>query len=223
MYSRGTIFSLSAETFVSESKRGPSVTKVYNMNGIASKRIRGLKIRHEGYVARFLGILEKAYRDIRRLQPGATMMLNMLSMIGIRNEYLECSSRGQIAVTYERDHEGLLVTADFGRVATEGLRNIVLTNEQGGSMFTEYSDSSGVRLAGRQIEPWRAISAEWASLRVPETGVQFGVHRPAGWKIVRGREAIKNRMSWSGLDLISDLAPKKVKYRVEIHGDDSAD
>jgi len=217
-YSDGTRFSLSADTYVDDSGGLPSIRKVYDMNGIVVKRLRGLQIRRGSYLARFLGVLEKAYRGIRRLQPGAVLMLGLFSVIGIRNEYHESSSKGQIAVAYQLARGSLKVRATFDNMDTDALESLILANEQGGRLFTEYSDSCDVELKESQIEPWRRTAAEWAALRCPETGLGFRVHKPQGWRIVRGREVVEQRMSWSGLDLVSNKIPTKAEYLVEILG-----
>ena len=148
-------------------------------------------------------------------------MLDVVSMMGLRNEYVESCSKGQIHVTYAPSKGGLRINVDFENLVTEGLQALIIGNEQGGRLFTEYSDSSGGKLEGRQIEPWRSTSAEWATLRSPEFGVGFTLSRPDGWRIVRGREVVENRISWSGLNLVYDGIPtsKALEYRIETLGD----
>ena len=221
LYRDGARFSLNAVTFVDNSETDPSVTKIYDMNAIESKRFRGASIRRESCAERFLRALEKGYRGIRRLHVGATMMLDVVSMVGLRNEYVESCSKGQISVSYERSEGALRVTVNFESLVTEGLKALVIGNEQGGRLFAEYSDSFGGRLEGREIEPWRTTSAEWATLSSPEVGVGFKLRRPDGWRIVRGREVVDNRISWSGLNLAYDGIPtlKTLEYRIETFGD----
>jgi len=222
-YRDGTRFSLRADTYVDDSRGFLSVRKVYDMNGIVVKRLRGFQIRRGSYLGRFLSLLERAYRRVRRLQAGAVLMLGLFSVIGIRNEYQESISKGQIAVTYQLDSGGLQVKATLDSLVTDSVESFVFGNEQGGRLFTEYSDSCGVKLKGSQIEPWRPTPAEWATLTCPEAGLGFKVHKPQGWRIVRGREVIEQRISWSGLDLVSNKIPTRAEYRVEILGDAADD
>lgn len=221
LYGDGARFSLDAATFVDNSKIVPSIVKIYDMNAIESKRFRGTTIKRGSYGLQFLRILEKAYRGIRRLHVGATMMLDVVSMMGLRNEYVESCSKGQISVTYERSEGSLQIDVNFERLAMEGLQALIIGNEQGGRLFTEYRDSLGGRLKERQIEPWRPITAEWATLSSPEFGIGFRLRRPGGWRIVRGREVVENRISWSGLNLVCDGLPtsKELGYRIEVLGD----
>jgi hypothetical protein len=221
LYRDGARFSLNATTFVNVSKTHPSIVKVYSMNAIESKRFRRGIVRPGSCAKLFLRILEKAYRGIRHLHVGATIMLDLISMMGLTNEYAECCSKGEVHVTYAPSKGGLQINVDFGHLATEGLKALIIGNEQGGGLFTEYSDSSGDRLEGRQIEPWRPTSAEWATLSSPEFSVGFRLRRPDGWRIVRGREVVKNRISWSGLNLVYYGIPtlKALEYRVESLGD----
>jgi hypothetical protein len=216
VYEDGACFSLNAVTFVDDSRAVPSVTKIYDMNAIESKKFRGAVIRHDSYSERLLRTLEKGYRGVRRLHVEATKMLNVVSMLGLRNEYVECSSKGQISITYARNKEALWINVSFERLVPECLQALIVGNEQGGTLFTEYSDPF-VRLKGKEIEPWRPTSVEWATLSCPEYDVAFKLRRPDGWRIIRGREVVENRISWSGLNLMCDGVPisKTLSYAIE--------
>jgi hypothetical protein len=165
--------------------------------------------------------LEKGYRGSRRLRIEAAMMLNTLSLLGMRNDYLKSPSKGQVAVTYCRSSRGLKIEASLDKLSCEGLQSIVFANEQGGTVFNEYEDSTGTRLHDKQIEAWRTIRTEWACLRSRALGVGFRLDRPSGWLIVRGREVVKDRISWSGLDLFCEELPQTLEYSVEIVGEDA--
>jgi hypothetical protein len=206
-YQDGTRFSLSADTFLEDSDENPRLVKTYDMNGIASKS--------------FLKTLEKGYRGLRRLRIEAAMMLNTLSLLGMRNDYLESRSKGQVTVTYCRSSRGLEIATSLDKLSCEGLQSIVFANEQGGRLFNEYEDSTGTRLHDTQIEAWRTIRAEWASLHSRALGVGFRINRPSGWLIVRGREVVRDRISWSGLDLFCEKLPQTLEYSVEIVGEDA--
>jgi hypothetical protein len=220
LYEDGARFSSNAVTFVDDSKTVPSVTKIYDMNAIESKKFRGAVIRRGSNSERVLRTLEKAYRNVQRLHVGATMMLDVVSMLGLRNEYVECRSKGKISVTYERNEEALRINVSFERLVPEHLQALIVGNEQGGTLFTEYSDPF-VRLEGKEIEPWKPTSAEWATLSCPEYDVRFKLRRSDGWRIIRGREVVENRISWSGLSLMCDGVPvsKTLSYTIELFGD----
>jgi len=218
-YRDGTRFSLSADTFIDDSETDPTVVKIYDMNGLASRRFRGAIIERGSRFARFLKVLENGYRELRRFRAEATIILDILSMLGMRNEYLVSHSKGRIAVSYHRSGRDLKIKATLDELSCEGLQSIVFANEQGGTLFNEYEDSTGIKLHDRQIEPWRTTQAEWASLRSRTSGVGFRLHRPSGWLIVRGREVVGNRISWSGLDLFRRGTPRALEYLVEIVGD----
>jgi len=216
LYEDGAHFSINAVTFVNNSKAIPSVTKIYDMNAIESKKFRGAVIKRDSYSERLLRTLEKAYRDVRRLHVGATTMLDVVSMLGLRNEYVESGSKGQISVTYERNEEALRIHVNFEHLVPEHLQALIVGNEQGGTLFTEYSDPF-VRREAKEIEPWRSTSVEWATLSCPEYDVGFKLRRPDGWRIIRGREVVENRISWSGLNLMCDKVPvaKTLWYNIE--------
>ena len=219
LYRDGARFSLRATAYVDESNQ--LVVKVFSMNAIESKRFRHFIVRQGSFASHFLRILEKAYQGSRRLHDKATMMLGLVSIMGLRNEYIESDSMGEISVSYAPSLAGLRVNVDFRSLVTDGLQAIIIGNEAGGRLFTEYNDSSGGRLKGREIEPWRSIPVEWASLRSPKFGVGFRLHKPDGWLMVRGREVVDKRVSWSGLNLVYNGIPtsRTLEYTIETLGD----
>jgi hypothetical protein len=225
LYEDGGHFSLSAATYVVDSKTRRTAVKVYCMNAIESKRFRGGTIRRGSCAKHFLRILEKVYREIRWLHLGAGKMLDVVTMMGLTNEYEKSCSKGQIPVSYEPTDGGLQINVDLNSVMTEGLQAVIIGNEQGGRLFTDYNDSSGQKREGRQIEPWRSTSADWATLTCPQLGIGFMVCRPNGWRIVRGREVVEGRISWSGLNLVCDGVPKSktLTYRVDVLGGVASD
>jgi hypothetical protein len=217
-YRDGTRFSLSAETFVDDSNTNPTVVKIFDMNGVASKRFRGSPMRRNSCLTRLLKLMEKGYRRVRRFRTEATLMLNVFSLLGMRNEYSESGSKGQITVTYCRSGRELKINATVDGLSSEGLESIVFANEQGGRIFGEYADSTGIELHERQIEPWQMTEAKWASLHSGMYDIGFTLHRASGWLIVRGREVVRDRISWSGLDLFRSRTPQALEYLVEIGG-----
>ena len=215
-YQDGTRFSLDADTLIDDSDTDPTVMKIYDVNGLASKRFRGATIERGSSLARLLKVLEKGYRGLGRFRTEASIALDILSMLGMKNEYLACTSKGRIAVSYRRNGRGLEIKADLDKLSHEGLRGIVFANEQGGTLFDEYEDSFGIKLHDRQIEAWGTTQVEWASLRSRVSGLRFRLRRPSGWLIVRGREVVRNRISWSGLELFCEGTPQSLEYSVEI-------
>jgi hypothetical protein len=222
LYRDGAHFSADAVTFLNPSKNRPSAVKIYDMNAVEAKTFRGNTIKRASFIRRFLRILERAYRESRGPRFGQEIMLKLVSFVGLRNEYSRSTSKGQVSVTYEPRERELRVTVDFEGLARDGLQAIMIGNEQGGRVFTEYGDSSGQRRDGRQIEAWKLASANWASLWSPKDNVGFKLKMESeGWRIVRGREVVENRISWSGLNLISERLPlsSTLTYRVEFLGD----
>jgi len=217
-YQDGTRFSLNSETFIDDSEKNPTLTKIYDMNGMASKRFHGLPIAHGSPLARLLGVSEKGYRGFPWFRAKATMMLDIVSLLGMRNEYLESRSKGRVAVTYREIDRCLRIEAALHELSREGLQSIVFANEQGGRSFSEYMDSNGMKLHDKQIEPWQTIRAEWATLHSRVFNVGFRLTTPSEWFMVRGREVVRDRISWSGLDLFRADPPQVVEYLVEIVG-----
>jgi hypothetical protein len=215
-YRDGTRFSLNATTCINDSEANPTIIKVYDMNGKAAKMFRGVSIRRETRLSHFIRSLERVYQNFHRLRRVKNLTLDVVSLVGLTSEYMTAYSRGQIAVTYRLTGNGLLVQADFTNLSQDGLQAVIFGNEQGGRIFDSYSDSDGTRLKGREIEPWKKTAAKCASLNSARFGVRFGLSRTQGWEIVMGREVIRNRISWCGLNLLRIGAPDSLEYNVEI-------
>ena len=218
-YQDGTRFSLSADTFVHDSDENPTIVKIYDMNGMASKRFRELLIRRGTPLAHLLKILEIGYRGLSKFKTEAAVTLDILSRLGMRNEYLLSPSKGRIAVTYRICGRVLELKATLDDLSSDRAQSIIFANEQGGTVFNEYKDSTGIILRDEEIGPWQALQVQWASLRSRALGVEFTLRRPSRWSIVRGREVVRNRISWSGLDLFCGEMPEALEYSVEISGD----
>lgn len=210
-YRDGTRFSLAADTFVSKS----AIVKVYRMNGMSSKRFRGVQIRRGGFLLLLLKLLERGYRELRGFNIGTNLILGLLSMLGMRNEFAESGSKGHITVTYRPAGKGLQIKVTFDELSQDGLESVVIANEQGGGFFGEYIDSTGLRLPSERVEPWRTTNAQWARMYSGQPTLGFEICRPSGWLIARGREVVRNRISWSGLDLLSNGTPRTLEYLVE--------
>jgi hypothetical protein len=217
-YADGTRFALDADTLVDDSARAPTVIKVFDMNGIAARRFRGSLIRRGSYRARLFKLMEGGYRRLHRFGIEATPILNVFGALGMRNEYLESPSKGRITVKYGITGKALRINASLEGLSSEELEGVVFANEEGGSIFREYADSTGIRLHEKQIEPWQKTEAEWASLHSGKHDIGFRISRPSGWLVVRGREVAGDRISWSGLDLLSSTAPRTLEYLAEVVG-----
>ena len=222
VYEDGTRFSLSADTYVDDTGNGLSVVKTFKINGIALRRFRGTVVKRGTYLDRFFRVLEKVYQHARR-SGVVSLGLDLVSVLGVRNDYLESDSRGRITVTYTFTGTVVWINADITELVKEQLQSIVFTNELGGRWFSKYTDSDGTTLQGREIGAWQKVLAESATLKSPEFALEFSVYRPKGWMMVRGREVVRNRISWSGLDLVSVGRPKELHYRVEISGGSAND
>ena len=219
LYQGRACFALNATTLVDDSNAFPSVTKIFDMNAIELKRFRGTAIESDSYSEHAIRALESAYRTMGRLHV-ARIMLDVASKLGLSNEYMGCPSKGQVSVSYERKGGALRITVGFDSLVLNHLQAIVIGNEQGGTLFNRYSDPF-VRLEGKEIEPWRLTSVEWAALGCPVYGVGFKLRRVDDWQIIRGREVVENRVSWSGLNLMRDGVPesKRFSYDIELVGD----
>ncbi len=144
-----------------------------------------------------------------------------------RRKYRAIEPLGTIVFTYTVSAPGVIdVTVDFSEldVAPE---QVYLTNEQGATTFTHFSDSEG---AGREFldapdtpDQWIPSTAAEACLESPARALRFCVETPPGQPKFIGRERYFQRrwsglfwLSWAGSDIELSEPVDMYRYRVRV-------
>lgn len=118
---------------------------------------------------------------------------------------------------YQRDPRrgDFVIAVDLDRVIRHALQHMYVSNELGGSYFTEYWDSRGLHLVGNTIGAWSQIHGRWAVFYAPTLNWGFRVEVPLGITAFRGREVLlRHGICWSGIILMLPASMQRLVYRV---------
>jgi hypothetical protein len=132
--------------------------------------------------------------------------------------FFRVKDRGVVLVSYLIDKTAgtIEVTMDFSGIRRSGLQHICISNELGGNLFDDYTDSSGVALRGDAIGAWDRINAAWATLYSPTMNLGFRMEIPESAQAFRGREIIGLDISWSGVIFMVSPTTISLQYRISV-------
>jgi len=213
-YSDGLYFSRSSKVYLSEVS-GQRIRKEFVMDVVQGKGVRGIGLENRMVRATFKQV-EELYRKHRHLR---VLTLKRISgMMGLRTNFMETEPMGEVIVTYEIGQGIIGVKADLSHIKRKELKKVFMLNEQGSLNFTRYSDSLGMNLVGRKIGAWETVYAEDASITDLHGRIGFRLHRLEGSKMRRGREYLKGRLDWIGLDYEIDPGSHAFEYGIDILG-----
>ncbi|MFW9810372.1 MAG: hypothetical protein ACFFE6_13420, partial [Candidatus Thorarchaeota archaeon] len=105
---------------------------------------------------------------------------------------------------------------DFSAVERSNLQHIYVSNELGGTLFENYTDSSGIKLVGNEIGGWDKIHASWAAFCAPKRGIGYQVEIPRSVHAFRGREVIGSDICWSGVIFMLSPSVQSIQYDINI-------
>jgi hypothetical protein len=182
------------------------------------------KQRNKDGIAPFSWIYQRIYNRMYKSSQGR-LLIELGSRTGLNRrralsptvpDFLPVESSGEVIVTYSlgRGFGAVFVELDLRKIKRDGLQHVYVSNELGGNHFTQYADSSGLRLNASDIGGWDRIRANWAVFFAPGLGLGFRVEIPRGVKAFRGREVIGSDISWSGV--IFELPPDLDTFRYSV-------
>lgn len=214
-YSDGLYFSRSSKVYLSESGGLSIIRKEFVMDVVQGKSVRSIGLENT-IVRATLEHVEELYRKHRRLR---VLTLKRISgVMGLRTNFMETEPMGKVIVTYEIGQDAIKVKADLSHIKRKELKKVFMLNEQGSLNFTRYTDSFGMELVGRKIGAWENIDAEDASITDLHGRIGFHLHRLRGSTMRRGREYLKGRLDWIGLDYEIDPGSHAFEYGIDILG-----
>ena len=93
-----------------------------------------------------------------------------------------------------------------------------MLNEEGAHFFRKYSDSAGLKLADKEIGIWDSVTAQSAKIADNQGRTGFSLKNVEGTVLRRGREFVKGRLDWIGLDYELNPEDDIFEYEIEIFG-----
>jgi len=123
-----------------------------------------------------------------------------------------------INIIYTIDTQGgvINVAVDPSGLATEGITEVAIMNEQGAISFDQYRDNSGLHLRDQEIGCWDEVTADQASFLSASYQLQFSLDQVKGARLYRGRELIGSRLAWAGFGYSFPPSSQVFNYTVKI-------
>jgi len=170
-----------------------------------------------------LNLVKEALASIHRGLPFTRRALTAVSnslraVFGLDTRFVPVPAIGTILVEYrvERHSGRIAIGARADGLELDPATRIVLMNEAGAKRFDRYEDSSGNSLRGSAIETWRRVDAETANFIDGSSGSFFSAKRKPGATLYRGRELVKDRLSWAGLAYVLSPGSRAFDYEIEV-------
>jgi hypothetical protein len=212
---RETYFSSSAEVFVTKNAELIRIKKdfyldIVTRNGFGSINLENRKARA------FISYLSKFYQ--RNSHFRFLSLKRFLLKTGIRSTFVKIAPIGKISVIYDIKDKLVNVKVDCRHAKTLRAQKVFVLNEQSASFFRKYSDAHSLILVDKQIGAWDVIGSEWACLTDLQGKVGYRLWSSFGNVLRRGREIMKDRLNWVGLDYEIDPKTEVFEYKIEILG-----
>ena len=226
-YSEKTYLSSTATVVVSNISENESedsflrITKRFMMDTISRKTL-GDKIFVDGPAYnRVSRLIQRKYRE----SPSSRWITKPLvelrnPLFGIRTLFCRVQPKGYVTMVYDIFSGRIVVRADFTKVSKQRCERFYLMNEQSSTFFREYSDSDGKVFKDEEIGAWDRVEARCATLSDINDEVGFTLERLPDCELFRGRERIRGRFDWAGLDYELNSGIDSFEYAV--HFDKSA-
>ena len=163
-YGDKTYFSGSAEVAIQKNPSAVTLKKTYILDTISRKKIWRASYINDGFYSSARKSFAKLYLTRKNLSPLFNTIMELREKAKIKTEFIKVKPRGVITVNYEIEPLAVKVSVDFSRLTLKGCEEVLVLNEQGSTTFEKYADTSGLKLFGREIGAWDAITADQASM-----------------------------------------------------------
>lgn len=130
--------------------------------------------------------------------------------------FLRVPSKGKVITRYQIVSHRIDLRMRVSDLSSEGLQQVYIANELGGTIFDRFYDDAGTRLIGETIGGWRRIHAERAAFVAPSLDLAFVVEIPNNVDCYVGREVIAPDIHWSGVIFQPNGITEDVAYAVRM-------
>lgn len=214
-----TVFAGGIELTVASEGPEWEVTAVYHMDLIERLVARGGGAVRPRLVYAAKDSLAALHRRVPALRRPLTATSSAVRRrLGWATTYVPAGLVASVPVTYSgREGEGVFtVSADLSDVPAGAITEVVLMNELGAGHFDRYADSAGASRTGEAIGTWDEVAAATASFVSSRRGVSFTVAQVPGALLLRGREAIGDRLAWAGFGYSLRPGPSVFAFEVRV-------
>lgn len=198
-YSDKTYFSGSAEVSVKKNHDAYTLRKTYILDTISRKKLWRASYIDDGFYSSVRKSFAKLYLTQKNMSPFFNTLMELRDITKIKTEFIKVQPRGAVTVNYEIQPSAVNISVDFSNLRLTGCEEVLVLNEQGSTTFEKYADTSGLKLLGREIGAWDAVTADGASMVNAKEEIAFSLRNLSGATLFRGWERTRNRFSWAGL------------------------
>ena len=219
-YGRDFVFPGSSKVSDEGEVRGSESWKAFDLNLIERHEKDGrMKI------STFSWVLQRMYNRIYKSTGGSFLphLGRKLRVKGVNVGHLDTpvffrvNSHGEVLTKYLIVGGNLHVTLDLRNLHRKGLQHIYVSNELGGSVFTQYRDGLGKIYRESEIGGWRRVQGNNAVLSAPNHSLSFSTDVPNGVSAFVGREMLQPGIRWSGVIFVLPPRTETFDFVVEIH------
>jgi hypothetical protein len=212
---RETYFSSSSAVFVTQNAELMRIRKDFCMDTVSRNGFGNINLENRKARA-FIRYLSKIYQRNRHFR--FLSLKRILLKMGIKSTFVRIKPIGKISVIYDIKDKLVNVKVDCRHVKMLRAQKVFVLNEQSASFFRKYSDAHSLILADKQIGAWDVVGSEWACLTDLQGKVGYRLWNSRGNVLRRGREIMKDRLDWVGLDYEIDPKMEVFRYKIEILG-----
>jgi len=220
IFSDKTYFSRSAELSITENQT-KRIVKDFYLDTVSQKVWRNRIFTDDSLYQIFSRNLMKIYRKYPRSRIVIFPFIKLRTKLGIHTQFTKMHHRGKITITYQIKSNSVEIEANLARLNKKNLVKVLLLNEQGATCFRKFFDADGVQLIDEKIGVWDQVDADWACLSNEKKTLGFRIQNLPNCKLLRGREVIKDRLSWAGMAYEVDPHVDLIKYEIELFSGDS--
>jgi hypothetical protein len=214
-YNDKTYFSGKAKASIKESEDNIILEKQFVLDTVSRKRFFKAYVNDDFY-SLIHKLFEKGYLGHDTLLPINNKIMELRDLFKIKTDFQKVEPRGTVTTQYIFEPNKIKINVDFSKLNFKDCMQTLVLNEQGASGFGNYSDSSNLKLAGRQIGAWAQVMAKEASLTSLGGALTFTLQSSKSANLFRGWEKTKNRFSWAGLSYALDAETKLFNYTINI-------
>lgn len=216
MFSDKTYFSGSARLSINAGRQKNVIVQQFYMDTVSRKVWKNRVFADHSVYQIFSRFLMNIYRKYPASRRSIFPLIKLRNRLGIQTRFTKVKHRGIITVNYKIKRNSVEIEVDLTKIDKRNCTQVLLLNEQGSTFFRRFHDSNGISLTDEKVGAWDRVDADWAGFSDISCTLGFRLQRLPPYRLMRGREYIKDRLSWAGMAY--KLSPRLgfFKYEVKI-------
>jgi hypothetical protein len=215
IYSDKTYFSSSAQVFIYESEKSKVIEKKFLLDASSRRKWRIASLVENPFYKSVSRFLENTYINYPNSRRIILPLIGLKNKIGVKTEFTRSIPRAEVTVTYKIKQDQLDIEADLSKLNKEGLKRLILLNEQGSTFFRKLVKPDSPDQVDEEIGAWNPIANRYASFTDLENSLIFSLQNLPKSRLFVGREYFKGITAWAGLQYEVESISGKFSYRIQ--------